>query len=178
MHSLINTLSKNELFAYPTEGICGLGGYSYNEEVAKALSSLKKRPPTQPLICITSIEKHILEWIDFAKLTHLQKRFYDEHKHNFITFLLPASANVPEHCIFQGKVALRVTDHPVINKICNHFSAPIFSTSVNISGQPPLVTSAAIKQTFPNLKIIEGQLGGEKKPSALYDLEKDLWLRR
>ena len=178
MNQQINNLGIDDVFAYPTEGVWGLGGCSLSLKSFNKLNELKGRKESQPIILITSSCKHIEKWIDLSKLNDKQKNFYSLNKNNFITFLLPAGPSAPFYCCFDGKIAFRLTNHPIVDQLCFYFQSPIFSTSANISGQKNLLDPEQIKKIFPSVSIINGSVGDHKKPSALYDLEKDLWIRK
>jgi len=178
MNQEVDNLGIDDIFAYPTEGVWGLGGCSLSLKSFNKLNELKGRAENQPIILITSNFEHIEKWIDLDQLSDKQKIFYLLKKNDFITFLLPAGPNAPSYCSFDGKIAFRLTNHPIIDKLCVYFQAPIFSTSANMSGQETLLNPAQIKKIFPSINIINGLVGDQKKPSAVYDLQKDLWIRK
>jgi L-threonylcarbamoyladenylate synthase len=178
MNQEINHLDIDDIFAYPTEGVWGLGGCSLSLKAFNKLNDLKGRQENQPIILITSNFEHIQRWVDFDKLTDKQKTFYALKKSDFITFLLPAGPTAPSHCSFNGKIAFRLTNHPIVEKLSFYFQAPIFSTSANITGHENLLNPTQIKEIFPSINIINGLVGDKKKASAVYDLQKDLWIRK
>jgi len=69
-------------------------------------------------------------------------------------------------------IAVRVTDHPVVIELCDKCKHPLVSTSANISGQVPVNYSHEIASVFGDAiaGVVEGELGGLKSATSIYDL--------
>jgi len=65
-----------------------------------------------------------------------------------------------------------VTDHPVMKALCEAFGGPLVSTSANRSGEPPAMSAAEITDIFTDevAYVVQGELGGNAKPSTIRDL--------
>ncbi|MDO5090888.1 MAG: Sua5/YciO/YrdC/YwlC family protein, partial [Cardiobacteriaceae bacterium] len=93
------------------------------------------------------------------------------------TFLLPAGEKVARGAVVNGKVALRLTRHPLLAAVSNALGAPLFSTSANPHGLPPARSAEAVLQYFPDICLLGGALGGEEKPSRIVDWASGVVIR-
>ena len=96
------------------------------------------------------------------------------------TWLVPSSPDIPKWLIGPtGLVALRWSDHKTVIELTESLNMPICSSSANISGQEPAKNLDEIRTFFGNkVLIIEGELGGLKKPTPVQNLETKEWLRK
>ena len=75
------------------------------------------------------------------------------------------------------KVALRLSNHKIVCNLCDAFGGPVVSTSANKEGQPTLSGPDEILEYFPEVKVLNGKLGGLEKPSTIQDVVTDIILR-
>ena len=75
------------------------------------------------------------------------------------------------------KVALRLSNHQTVCNLCDAFGDAIVSTSANKEGRPTLNGPKEILECFPEVKVLEGKLGGLEKPSTIQDVVTDIILR-
>ena len=70
-------------------------------------------------------------------------------------------------------VACRVPDHDQARSLCDKFGGPIISTSLNRSGQAPVISyeEAAAEFSEEVEFILPGQISGYDGPSAIYGLD-------
>jgi tRNA A37 threonylcarbamoyladenosine synthetase subunit TsaC/SUA5/YrdC len=67
-------------------------------------------------------------------------------------------------------VAVRISAHPLVREICNHIDKPIVSTSANPAGQPAALSEQQVLAYFGDqLHIVEGELGGRRSPSKIFN---------
>jgi L-threonylcarbamoyladenylate synthase len=124
---ILKEIEKGAVFIYPTETIYGIGGLTVGDFVFKRVLAVKKRPPENPFILVSSKRECISslkpQFSPSAEL--LASRFW------------PGPLTMVMNCEVSGReTALRITDHPFIVEVNNHFSLPLISTSANISGEP------------------------------------------
>lgn len=82
------------------------------------------------------------------------------------TFLLPALPGAPRSAVLEGKIGVRVPNHPFFGSV---LTQPVFATSVNQHNRPPLNDVAEIIEQFTEVDlIITGEVAGEA--SAIVDL--------
>ena len=70
-------------------------------------------------------------------------------------------------------VACRVPDHDQARSLCDKFGGPIISTSLNRSGQAPVISyEEAVAEFSEEVDfILPGQISGYDGPSAIYGLD-------
>ena len=91
-------------------------------------------------------------------------------ENTFTTILIP---------IKQKKIAIRIPGDKNLLNFLKLIDKPIISTSANLSGEMICRNIEEIKTVF-NGKIFgafDGQLGDEKKPSKILDLENNEYIR-
>ena len=60
--------------------------------------------------------------------------------------------------------------HPIAFELCRE--GPVISTSANLSGQAPTIDIPSLQAQFPEGidALLEGELGGAKQPSSIFDV--------
>lgn len=168
--SAVQILRQGGIIAYPTESVYGLGCDPFNSDAVFKLLAIKKRPVEKGLILVAS------DWSQIEMLiqplsphvrTHIQETWPGP-----VTWLVPASELIP-HWI-QGnhdRVALRISAHPIVKKLCDKFCGPIVSTSANISGNPPTRDYRGTCMTFKKSigYIVPGKTTGLQRPTQIRD---------
>ncbi len=168
----IEALKSGNVIAYPTEGVFGVGCDPDNPDAIKKLLSLKERPADKGLILIAASYQQILPYIDESVLDKQRLDTIKACWPGAITWVMPVSAITSELVCGQFQsVAVRVTDHPLVQKLCQAFGKPITSTSANLSGMPPCRSVAEVQEQLgsKNIVILKGQTGGRSKPSEIRD---------
>ncbi|RUR10772.1 L-threonylcarbamoyladenylate synthase [Legionella septentrionalis] len=162
-------LEAGKILAYPTEAVYGLGCDPYNREAVEKILALKKRPANKGLILLIAQWQHLLSLIkplSAELLAPVQQSWPGP-----VTWIFPKAAQVPDWLSSDGEtIAIRLSAHPVAHQLCKE--KPIVSTSANLSGAPPARTLAELLSQFPAGldAIMAGELGGEKQPSAIYEV--------
>lgn len=170
----VTALRQGEVIAYPTEGVWGLGCDPFNEVAVMQLLALKQRPVNKGLILVASdIEQFspLLASLDATQQQALQNSWPGPN-----TWLVPDQGMIPEWAPYwitgtADTVALRVSAHPVVRELCNHFGGPIVSTSANTSGRPAATSLLAVQLQFPQLLRVPGTLTHPGKASTIRDLQ-------
>ena len=94
---------------------------------------------------------------------------------------MPASDKVSNWVSGQfDSIAVRVTDHPLVQKMCNAFGKPLTSTSANLSGLPPCMTTEEVEEQLGDklVVILRGETSGRDKPSEIRDAKTSQILRQ
>jgi tRNA threonylcarbamoyl adenosine modification protein (Sua5/YciO/YrdC/YwlC family) len=68
-----------------------------------------------------------------------------------LTAVLPAAASVARPLRTAGTVAVRVPAHDELRMLIRTLGEPLASTSVNLSGEPPMTRIGDIRASFPGL---------------------------
>ena len=136
------------VIAYPTESVWGLGCDPNNAHAVRRILHLKKRPVEKGLILVAAnIEQFspYLQSLSTSELSQLQQTWPGP-----VTWLIPDKNNrVPRY--IKGdfeSVALRVSQHPIIQGLCSAFGGPIISTSANPAGLLPAKNAMTVNRYF------------------------------
>jgi L-threonylcarbamoyladenylate synthase len=165
-------LSAGGVIAYPTEGVFGLGCDPFNPQAVQRLLQLKQRARDNGLILIGSGLNQLLDLIHNPLCAEALEAF--SRWPAAVTIVFPASAKVP--ALVRGRhagVALRVTAHPLANRLCQLFGKPVVSTSANRSGIPPALNVSTVAREFGDKidGILPGELLQPGQPSLIRQLD-------
>lgn len=169
---IVERLIQQQVVAYPTEAVFGLGCDPDSESAVNLLLELKQRSWEKGLILIAANYQQLENYIDDSQLDEEQKQRMFACWPGPVTWVLPAHKDTPRWLTGQfNSLAVRVSDHPLVQELCLAFAKPLVSTSANLSGLPPCRTSQEIRQQFGNdFPVLEGQVGGRKNPSEIRDV--------
>ena len=178
MPDLKELFLKDEIFAYPTEGVWGIGCNPFSESAVKKLINLKKRDENKGIIILAGNLSQIEDLTSHLN-NDLRKKMLRKWPGPH-TWLVPSSSKTPKWLLGQSRLlALRVSNHEGVQKITSELEMPICSTSANISGKSPAIDENQIREFFGSkVHIIEGKLGGLTKPTPVQILESDEWIRK
>jgi len=156
-------LETGHTIIFPTDTVYGIGGNPWDERTLNHVRRLKDRGPRQPFtlhLC------HVSEIEEFARCEPSVTRKIELLLPGPYTLLLPAGSNAPPSAVLEGKIGIRVPDHPFFSSILKR---PVFGTSVNRPNSPPLNDVADIIESFTEVHlIVSGDVEGTS--SAIIDL--------
>ncbi|WAI18665.1 MAG: Sua5/YciO/YrdC/YwlC family protein [Buchnera aphidicola (Acyrthosiphon caraganae)] len=165
-------LHDDNVIAYPTESMFGLGCNPNSKKAIKKLLILKKRSIEKGFILVASDFNQIKMYVNENNLSNKQKQKIFFHWPGPFTFLLPANPDVPYW--LTGKfntVAVRISAHIEIIKLCNAFKGALISTSANISNFTPCFTPEEVLKCFgKDFPLLHGKIGNEKNPSKIINI--------
>jgi len=167
----VDVLKNEEVIAYPTEAVFGVGCDPDSETAVSRLLALKQRPVEKGLILIAASYEQLKPYIDDAMLTSPQRDAIFSAWPGPVTFVFPAQPTTPRWLTGRfDSLAVRVTDHPLVVELCLAFGKPLVSTSANLSGLPPCRTTDEVQAQFgSDFPIAVGETGGRLKPSEIRD---------
>jgi tRNA threonylcarbamoyl adenosine modification protein (Sua5/YciO/YrdC/YwlC family) len=89
-----------------------------------------------------------------------------------VTVILPAGDRCPDW--LGDTVAFRVPDYPPLREVIRHLGVPVISTSINRSGEPPILDLGEIKNSFGDLvdMFVAGEVN-TNLASTIVDLSGD-----
>ena len=142
----IDYLRKGKIIGYPTEGVYGLGCDPWNEDSVSRINRIKKRGAGKVYLLVASNINQLTELVDTDNIAKEVLESWPGHT----TWLIPAKKNTPKWLVDKdsGLIAIRVSKHPTIVELCNHFKNPIISTSANISGDENILGKTTFIHTF------------------------------
>ncbi|MFK8011538.1 MAG: L-threonylcarbamoyladenylate synthase [Marinicellaceae bacterium] len=178
INQAVDSLKTGGTIVYPTESVYGLGCNPFDEEAVNGLLSLKQRHVSKGLILIASHIQQILPMIKPSNSNDLARALKTWPGHH--TWIFPKTKLVPDWVSGEhNSVAVRVSNHPIVIKLCNKYNSPIISTSANISEQNTLKTIKEIRSVFGNRinYYLDAPTGTEKKPSTIHLAHSDAIIR-
>ena len=165
-----NLLHDGEIIIYPTESIYGIGCDPWNESSVNKIYEIKNRPSNKPMIIVGSDIAQIEKLVDVRSLNRSVIDSWPGHS----TWLIPSDKNCPPWLkdAITAKVAIRISEHETVKKLCIDFGKPLISTSANLSEVLPSKDKAEIEKIFSSSieYIVEGSLGGSESPSIIRDM--------
>jgi L-threonylcarbamoyladenylate synthase len=173
-----HVLRNGGVIAYPTEAVWGLGCLPQCKEAVQRILDLKNRSVDKGLILVAASTAQLSPYLE--GLTKAELRRLDESWPGPVTWLVPDNGAAPSWVKGSHQtVALRVSDHPIIQSICNTVGSAIVSTSANITGRQPIREPLKLRQQFgPHLDYIyAGELGGARTVTAIRHLREDRLVR-
>lgn len=119
------------VIVYPTDTVYGVGGDPFNINVVSRVLHLKKRV-SKPFPILVSRPEYAYNLIIKNEIIEdLARRYWP----GSLTILAPARVDIP--AIFGNSlVGVRVTAHPLLNKLIDTVGGYLIGTSANISGMP------------------------------------------
>ncbi len=167
VHEILET---GGVLIFPTDTVYGIGGSPWDEGALARVCALKRRPADQPF----TLHLPGLDWIGrVARLDQWAREIVNHFLPGPYTFLLPALPGAPASAVKDGKVGVRVPAHPFFTRVLAGLNRALFGTSVNRSGEPPLVDLAVIIEEFSSVDLIVTGPVATGTPSAVIDLTTD-----
>jgi len=169
--TVLHALKQQQVIAYPTEAVFGLGCDPDSEAAVEALLALKHRPREKGLILIADNFQQLLPYIDETALSDSQLQTVLSQWPGPVTWVMPAKSATPSWLTGQhSSLAVRVTAHPLVKELCRSFGKPLVSTSANLNGQPPCRLADEVKKQFGHdFPVLMGNVGGRENPSEIKD---------
>lgn len=171
------TIHHGGVIAYPTEAVWGLGCDPWNEQACMELIQVKQRVPEKGMILIAgSMAQFGLLLTSLAPEIQQQLRqgWDDSLQQGAVTYLVPDELNLIPRWIkgSHDKVAVRVSHHYLVKKLCAEINMPLVSTSANLAGRPAARSRLQVEKYLGKDidYILPGHLGGARQPSRIIDL--------
>jgi len=158
---------QGAVFAYPTEAVYGLGCDPENKDAVMRLLEIKQRPISKGLILIAA---------DFSQVEAYLKPLNENQltfmKPSETTYIYPAKDSVPKWLTGDfNSIAVRITKHPLVRKLCTELDSALVSTSANLTGDEPAKTANEVAVALDGLieVILDGETGDLDKPTQIRD---------
>lgn len=169
---IVNQLKQDEVIAYPTEAVFGLGCNPQSEKAVKKLLQLKQRPQEKGLILLASELKYLLPYIDESKMNESAWQKLTQIGEQAITWVVPVKNNVPT--FLTGKfnsIAVRLCKVPAVIQLCEATGFALTSTSANLAGFPPCRKAIEVKQQFgEDFPVLDAPTLDRENPSLIKDI--------
>jgi len=167
-HRLRRFILNGGLIAYPTESCYGLGCSPFLYKAILKVNDLKSRAKNKNFIVIGSSISQFDRLINIMN-TNEKKRLHTKWPGPH-TWLIKANTKSPKWLISSNKIALRIPSFRPCKKITKQINQPVISTSLNKSGKRPIKNYRDACRLFNGkIKIINGRIGKNRKPSSIHD---------
>lgn len=168
---IVTAFEDGKLLVYPTEAVMGIGCDPDNEAAVNQLLEVKQRAVEKGVILIAANYSQLLPYVNDNAIRPDRRTDIFSSWPGPNTWLLPKSTTAPSWITGKhDKIAVRVTNHPVVVALCNKLNKPLVSTSANLTGQAPARSIAEAKAVFADSVVyVDGEVGGADKPSTIRD---------
>lgn len=155
--------SGNHLVSFPTDTVPALASHPTRADLIYAA---KQRDLSKPLILMGAEAADLWEYVSGSEA---EREVWQKNAADYwpgaLTMVLPASQRLPRamNPTDPSTIGIRVPNHPIARHLLA-LTKPLATTSVNRSGQPPLLTMAEIEDQFPEVLTLQ--------TAALVELER------
>lgn len=172
IQQIVEQLKQDQVIAYPTEAVFGLGCNPNSEVAVQKLLAFKQRPVEKGLILVSPNLDYLLPFIDVS-------RFKEEHWVRLsgqysvpTTWVVPATRSTPK--FLTGKfhsIAVRLCEHSAVKQLCEQTGFALTSTSANLTGLTPCRTAQQVRELFgEDFPVLDLAVGQATNPSEIRDL--------
>lgn len=142
-----SVLKRGGIVVYPTETFYGLGGNPALPDTVERIFRIKKRGPEKALPLIASGVPVVREWVD--EFPAVAEKLATVFWPGPLTLILPAARRLPPRVhASTGKLAVRVSSHPIARELAAALGGLIISTSANFTDHPACRTPGEIPIDF------------------------------
>jgi L-threonylcarbamoyladenylate synthase len=146
-------LRENEVVAFPTETVYGLGGNALSNDACAKIFAAKGRPADNPLIVHISAMEQLQPLV--GEVPEPAQKLMDAFWPGPLTVILPKGQAVCDKVTAGlSTVAVRMPNHPVARALIEQAGLPIAAPSANRSGKPSPTTAEHVKRD------LEGRIAG------------------
>jgi len=172
LESSVAQLLQQAVIAYPTEAVFGLGCDPDSETAVLKLLALKQRPVEKGLILIAADYQQLKPYVADAELSVEQRERMFASWPGPVSWVVPASQHTPRWLTGRfDSLAVRVSDHPDVQRLCRAFGKPLVSTSANLTGAEPCRSVEEVRAQFGSeFPLLVGVTGGRLNPSEIRDV--------
>ncbi|MCD6319717.1 MAG: threonylcarbamoyl-AMP synthase [Candidatus Desulfofervidaceae bacterium] len=164
-------IKKGGIIAYPTETFYGLGVNALDEKAVNKLFIVKKRPTSKPISILISD----LNWLQklVKRVPPVAEELISQYWPGPLTIVFEAAESVLKNLTAgTGKIAIRISSHPLAQRLVQLTSTPITATSANLFQMPPPISPEEIDEEIK--RHIDAILNGGKTsggmPSTIIDV--------
>ncbi len=167
-------LQQGGVIAYPTETFYGLGCDATNPKAVQKLFDLKGRDSKIPIPVLIGEFSQLSLYVE--EISKSAEKLIGKFWPGPLTLIFRAKEIFPEELLAQtGKIAIRISGHPIAQELTKKFALPLTTTSANRSGEPAASTPEQVEKYFKN--GIDGILSGgnlpASQPSTILDVTFD-----
>lgn len=160
----VSVLVKGGIVAFPTETYYGLAVNPFNTEALLKLFSIKKRSKNKAILLLIADTEQLNKLTDYIPQPYYP--LIEKYWPGPLTLIFKANESVNDFITGgNGTIGVRISPHPLAQKLCLAWKNPITATSANLSGMPPAETSEEVYKYFGD--SIDYILDGGSTPAGL-----------
>lgn len=164
-------LRKNEVVAFPTETVYGLGGNANSDDAVMKIYEAKGRPADNPLIIHIAETEQLHSFVD--EIPEQAQKLMNKFWPGPLTIIFKRKKGALSDKATAGlpTVAVRMPDHPVALAIIKAAQLPVAAPSANRSGKPSPTTAAHVREDLDGriAAIVDGGPTGIGVESTVLD---------
>lgn len=149
-------LKKEDVVAFPTETVYGLGGLCRSHRAISKIFQTKSRPSHNPLIVHVDSLSQAKEIGSFDKLSEKIVSLFWPGPLTIVVPTNPAANLSPLATSGLTTVAIRFSDHPILMSLLRLIGEPLVAPSANLSGHLSPTSANHVEKNFPDLFILDG----------------------
>ena len=167
------------VIAYPTEAVYGIGCLPWHEQALLRVVALKRRSAQKGLIVVAASVAQLgpLAVLPGGAIGDEMRALWPGP----CTWIVPARHGLPP-LLTGGRptIAVRVSAHPIVQRLCRRIGGALVSTSANFSGAAPARSALAVRRRLgPWVDyVLGGPLGDSPRPTEIRDAATGKVLRR
>ncbi|MFN7252082.1 MAG: L-threonylcarbamoyladenylate synthase [Anaerobacillus sp.] len=168
-------IRKNEVIAFPTETVYGLGANAFSTEAVAKIFQAKGRPSDNPLIVHIAKLEQLQELVNEipAHANTLIKAFWPGP----LTLVLKKGEGIADNVTAGlSTVGVRMPNHPVALALISEANVPIAAPSANVSGKPSPTTAEHVYDDLAGkiVGIVDGGATGVGVESTVLDCTAEI----
>lgn len=164
-------LKKNQLVAFPTETVYGLGGNAKEDSAIEKIFAAKGRPSDNPLIIHIANKNQLEELVE--DIPEKAEVLMDTFWPGPLTIIFRSKKGALSKVATAGlqTVGIRMPDHPVALQLIEESGLPIAAPSANQSGKPSPTKAEHVKDDLDTkiAGIVDGGATGVGVESTVID---------
>jgi L-threonylcarbamoyladenylate synthase len=170
---------RGGVIAYPTEAVFGLGCLPFDEAALERIIAIKHRDARKGLIVVAAA---IEQLVPLARLPGgaVGERMRSDWP-GPVTWIVDSAPHLPPLLTGgRGTIAVRVSNHPIVKRLCLRTGHALVSTSANFAGRPPARSTLEARRALGRDVdfVLGGPLGGLARPTEIRDARSGEVLRR
>ncbi|OIJ11758.1 threonylcarbamoyl-AMP synthase [Anaerobacillus alkalilacustris] len=168
-------ITDNEVVAFPTETVYGLGANAYSDAAVEKIFKAKGRPSDNPLIIHISNKGQLQKLV--KRVPSIAEKLMEVFWPGPLTLVLEKGEGIAERVTAGlSTVAVRMPDHPVALSLITEANTPVAAPSANVSGKPSPTTAAHVYEDLAGkiAGIVDGGATGVGVESTVLDMTTDI----
>lgn len=176
IRQIVKILKAGGVIAFPTETTYGLGCDPRNKKALARIYKIKGRVKGKPFPLVAASIEQVRRVANLGERRPACRQGRSPLRtthYKLSTKYWPGPLT-----LILGRVAIRVSSHPMVHQITRAFGFPIIATSANKSGQPECRSGRAVARIFLNQKhapdvLIDAGSLPHRKPSTIARVQHD-----